>query len=179
MISLRCTTSKWHMLLLPEKAGVTQRGFGYASIPNSVGAFMVEGWLPTISRQIANMSKPASRSCEGGRREVATLKRGACARALTRDSYPYRPALAPPRCSWCFLIRSSRPFLHNNTKQNHCLPHCEIICHILATCRHVLLNLFPISRAHSPHIFPRKCFIPPRCLNSHHLHVPAFLHSII
>jgi hypothetical protein len=48
---------------------------------------MVEGWVPTIRRQIANMNKPASRSCEGGRREVATLKRGACARALSRDSY--------------------------------------------------------------------------------------------
>lgn len=34
--------------VLPGKAGVIQRGFGYASIPNSVGAFMVEGWIPTI-----------------------------------------------------------------------------------------------------------------------------------
>jgi hypothetical protein len=32
--------------------------------------------VPAIRLQIANMSKPASRSCEGGRREVATLKGG-------------------------------------------------------------------------------------------------------
>jgi hypothetical protein len=68
------------MLLPPGKAGVIQHGFGYASIPNSVGAFMVEGLVPAISRQSANMSKPASRSCVG-RSDVATLKRGACARA--------------------------------------------------------------------------------------------------
>jgi hypothetical protein len=34
--------------VLPGEAGVIQRGFGYASIPHSFGAFIVECWVLTI-----------------------------------------------------------------------------------------------------------------------------------